>query len=148
MFSARATLTLSTIRYLDWLLSMGLPFIAWIALIVQDGNEIIGFSFVRLTKKREGSLGMFIVEQYQGRGLGEVMMKELLGRALDRRIRRIHLTVLETNSRARALYESCGFRYTGLSLTRTRDGSYENVLRMELDLERMSHPCVHQWKGS
>jgi ribosomal protein S18 acetylase RimI-like enzyme len=138
--SSRATLTLSTNRYLDRVLSLGLPFLTWIALVASNGDEILGFAFVRFTKKREGSLGTFVVEQWQGRGLGKILMKELLRRALSRRMRRIYLTVLETNSRARALYESFGFRYTRRSLTRTRDGSYENVVEMELNRETHISP--------
>jgi ribosomal protein S18 acetylase RimI-like enzyme len=67
---------------------------------------------LRSTKKREDSLGTFVIEKWQGKGLGKILMKELLRRALSRRMKKIYLTVLETNSRARDLYESFGFRYT------------------------------------
>jgi ribosomal protein S18 acetylase RimI-like enzyme len=98
------TLTLSTSRYPDRVLSLGLPFLTWVALAASMENEILGLAFL---------------EQGQGRGVGKILMKELLRRALTRRMRRIYLTVLETNSRARALYESFGFGYTGRSLMRT-----------------------------
>ena len=53
---------------------------------------------------------MFVAPAVAGRGVGKALLQEVLSRAqgIDD-LRYIHLTVLERNQRARALYRSLGF---------------------------------------
>lgn len=53
---------------------------------------------------------MFVAPEVAGHGIGKALLEEVLARAQDiEDLRYIHLTVLERNQRARALYRSLGF---------------------------------------
>ena len=78
-----------------------------------------------------GVLGMGLLPPFRGRGLGTRLMTTVLAAARRARLRRVELTVRETNTSAIALYAKMGFEVEG----RFRDaveveGVYENVLGM------------------
>jgi GNAT superfamily N-acetyltransferase len=52
--------------------------------------------------------GMFVVPDAAGRGIGEAIVQALVGQAQGF-AQSLHLTLLDGNSRAQALYERCGF---------------------------------------
>lgn len=49
----------------------------------------------------------------QGRGLGEQLLRAVVGAARERGIRVLTLRVIPTNARAIGLYEKLGFVFTG-----------------------------------
>src|SRR2546423_9462047 len=57
-------------------------------------------------------IGMFVRPQARGRGVGEAVLDAVAGWARQQGVRTVHLWVTETNSRARLLYERCGFTVT------------------------------------
>jgi ribosomal protein S18 acetylase RimI-like enzyme len=61
-----------------------------------------------------GVLGMGVLPQHRGKGLGRALMAAALTAARDRGITRVELTVRTDNTRARKLYESFGFTVEGL----------------------------------
>jgi len=78
-----------------------------------------------------GVLGMGLLPPFRGRGVGTRLMTTVLAAARRARLRRVELTVRETNTSAIALYAKMGFEVEG----RFRDaveveGVYENVLGM------------------
>jgi RimJ/RimL family protein N-acetyltransferase len=52
--------------------------------------------------------GMFVVPEAAGRGIGESIVEALIAQAQGF-AQALHLTLLDGNSRAQALYERCGF---------------------------------------
>lgn len=77
-------------------------------------------------------LGMFVHEQYQGRGVGKALMAAGLD-AADRwlNLLRIELEVYPDNDRAIGLYEKFGFVHEGRKRMNVwRDGQYVDSLAM------------------
>ena len=68
------------------------------------------------------------------RGCGKVLLEYAMSRAfLHHRAHRLWLDVFETNTRARSIYESYGFRYDGvLREAILRDGEYHTLALMSL----------------
>ena len=57
-------------------------------------------------------ISMFVRPQARGRRVGEALIDAVTGWARERDATSVHLWVTETNSRARRLYERCGFSVT------------------------------------
>ena len=57
-------------------------------------------------------VSMFVRPQARGRGVGEAVIDAVAGWARQQGASTVHLWVTEANSRARLLYERCGFTVT------------------------------------
>jgi putative acetyltransferase len=76
-------------------------------------------------------LGMSVRPEYQGMGLGGVLVDHVLARALDLGILRVELEVYPDNERALRLYESRGFVHEGIRRAAAyRDGTIVDNLMM------------------
>ncbi|MFF5426312.1 MULTISPECIES: GNAT family N-acetyltransferase [unclassified Streptomyces] len=53
--------------------------------------------------------GIAVAPEHRGRGIGGRLLREMAGVAADHSCRRVRLDVIDTNPRARALYERHGF---------------------------------------
>lgn len=53
--------------------------------------------------------GIAVAPEHRGRGIGARLLREIAGVAADHSCRRVRLDVIDTNPRARALYERHGF---------------------------------------
>jgi putative acetyltransferase len=83
-----------------------------------DQEEVIGLAGLTVGEGRvrhSGYLFLFVAAQYQGQGAGSKLLKALLDLA-DHwlLLRRVELTVLTENERAKKLYERFGFEVEGL----------------------------------
>jgi len=79
--------------------------------VEQEGGTPLGYAFLFHLERRVPSLGIGLVDSAVGLGLGRQVMAFLLDRARQLGCAAVRLTVMERNTRARALYESLGFRY-------------------------------------
>lgn len=86
--------------------------------------------------RHAGRLGIGIVAEARGRGLGRRLMTEAIDAARRNGMERIELEVFASNTRAVALYESLGFAREGLKRrARKLDGAYDDDLLMALVFE-------------
>ncbi len=95
-----------------------------------------------LRRRHVMGLGIAVLPEAQGQGVGLALMSALCGWA-DRwgQVLRIELTVFVDNPRAVALYERCGFRTEGRHVGYAlRDGHYVDVLSMA-----RLHPSPPRW---
>jgi ribosomal protein S18 acetylase RimI-like enzyme len=100
--------------------------------VAEDAGRIVGWCDVRREAAHSyahvGHLGMGLLPEYRGRGLGERLIRAALDASPGARFERVELSVYATNARARALYEKVGFV---LERTRVRgrkvDGVYDDV---------------------
>ena len=80
-----------------------------------------------------GVLGMAVLPEFRGQGLGGRLIRQTLDAARDFGLRRVELTVRESNTVAIELYRKIGFTTEGLQRNRIRvDGAYENQMTMGL----------------
>ena len=61
-----------------------------------------------------GRLGLTIIPEFRGRGLGREMVRALLREARRRRLKRVQVEFLATNSAAVRTYRKAGFKKAGL----------------------------------
>ena len=107
--------------------------------VADHDGEIVGWCDIR----REtipvyahcGHLGMGLLPDYRGRGIGERLIRATIDAARSAGFERIELSVYGRNERAAALYRKVGFVHEG---TRVRgkklDGEYDDVHMMGLIL--------------
>jgi RimJ/RimL family protein N-acetyltransferase len=65
--------------------------------------------------------GMFVAPEAAGQGIGKAIVEALIAEAQGF-VRSLHLTLVVNNSRARALYERCGFTVYGQEPQSVRQG--------------------------
>ena len=108
----------------------GLP--RYIALI--EGC-VVGWCDIRSLERpafdHSGVLGMGVVAEHRGRGIGEALLRATLESARAQGLTRVELTVREKNTRAMALYRKVGFEVEGIKKKAVRvDGEYEDLICM------------------
>ena len=108
-------------------------------LVADDAGQLVGWCDIRRETipvyAHAGHLGMALLPEYRGRGIGERLLRASIGAARDAGFERVELTVYARNVRAMALYRKVGFVHEG---TRVRgkklDGEYDDVHMMGLVL--------------
>ena len=109
--------------------------------VAEDEGRIVGWCDVSRervpTYAHEGMLGMGVLADYRGRGLGERLIRAALAAAAAAGFERISLSVFGSNTRASALYRKVGFVLEGTRVRgRKLDGVYDDVHMMAL----FTHP--------
>jgi len=118
--------------YLRKLLDAKCPF--YVAL---DGKQVIGWCDAE-PRMMEGfrhtvGLGMGLLPEARGRGLGTRLLRRVIAHCRRRRIEKIELQVYASNRAGRALYRKFGFRQEGRRVrARKLDGKYDDVVLMGL----------------
>ena len=78
-------------------------------LVAVADNAIAGWGFLWNLGADSPTFGLGVADAYQGQGLGRALTDEVLRLAIERGIRRITLTVVQDNDKARLMYERRGF---------------------------------------
>jgi ribosomal protein S18 acetylase RimI-like enzyme len=82
-----------------------------------------------------GRLGMGVLKDYRGRGIGRRLLEATIERARSMGLEKIELSVYSSNTAAIDLYRKFGFQDEGLKRRgRWVDGLYDDVLLMALFL--------------
>jgi ribosomal protein S18 acetylase RimI-like enzyme len=85
------------------------------------------------TLRHCGSLGMGLLPEYRGRGVGKLLLQECLRLAVQAGVTRVELEAREDNEFALALYRQLGFSVEGLKARGMRvNGEYVNTVAMSL----------------
>lgn len=85
-----------------------------------------------------GHLGMGLLADYRGQGLGKRMMEAALARAWEIGLERVELEVYPSNKPAIHLYERFGFQHEGCRRKAKKlDGVHEDILIMALLREEL-----------
>lgn len=104
---------------------------------VSEDDRVIGWCDIspldRPVFAHVGTLGMGIIPEYRGLGIGEKLINTALDMAKKRGLTRIELTVREGNLPAQRLYQKVGFEVEGVHKNAVLiDGVYENHVFMAL----------------
>jgi len=105
--------------------------------VAEDAGRIVGWCDISRervpTYAHEGMLGMGVLADYRGRGIGERLIRAALAAAGAAGFERISLSVYGSNTRAAALYRKVGFVLEGTRVRgRKLDGVYDDVHMMAL----------------
>ena len=106
-------------------------------LVALDRGKVIGWCDIRRdhwpAHAHCGTLGMGLIPEYRGKGLGRRLMQAALAAAHDEGFVRVELTAHADNLRAIALYEKLGFQHEGLKRdSACFDGRFVDSLVMAL----------------
>ena len=109
--------------------------------VAEDAGRIVGWCDISRdsapTYAHEGMLGMGVLDDYRGRGVGERLIRAALDAAADAGFERVALSVYASNTRAAALYGKVGFVHEGTRVRgRKLDGAYDDVHMMALFTNR------------
>ncbi|MFD0772172.1 GNAT family N-acetyltransferase [Bacillus sp. CGMCC 1.60114] len=105
-------------------------------LVVEVNGRIVGFSRCEGNKLKRTShkveFGVCVLQEYWGYGIGKNLLKESVNWADSHGIKKITLNVLETNKKAKSLYERYGFEVEGILKNdkMLSDGNYYNTILM------------------
>jgi RimJ/RimL family protein N-acetyltransferase len=87
-----------------------------------------------------GVLGIMVAKSFRGRGLGRELLREAIARSAGR-FELLELTVFTSNTHARGLYRSVGFRPWGtMPKAVRRSGRYTDLEHMVLELGTPANP--------
>lgn len=105
--------------------------------VALDGERVVGWCDVsphtRAGTTHCGSLGMGLLPEYRGRGLGSRLMEATLDAAFARGLQRVELDVFASNRAGIALYERFGFQHEGVRRrARYLDGAWDDLVLMAL----------------
>ena len=112
----------------------------WPQFVAVDGDRIVGWcdaipGDASTGTAHIGRLGMGVLQEYRGRGLGTRLLAATVARARELRLGKIELSVYASNAPAIALYRKCGFVDEGCRRRgRLVGGVYDDVVLMALDL--------------
>lgn len=111
------------------------------AFVALHGGGVVGWcditSLNRPVFAHAGVLGMGVLVQYRGQGMGPALLRAALDAAKARGLMRVELTVRAGNQRARTLYEKFGFVMEGVKKNAVRvDGCYEDLYCMAVLFDR------------
>lgn len=108
-----------------------------IRLIALDGTKIVGWCDIGVSEREgfthSGRLGMGVLKEYRGQGIGSRLLEETLSEARDRGLERIELDVYASNIPAIRLYEKFAFQVEGRKRkARKLDGNYDDLIVMAI----------------
>lgn len=90
----------------------------YLLLSVWQGETAVGEAVVTAgdfqRNRFSATIGVGVLSAHSGRGLGAALMREMEAFARRRRLRRLELTVIASNARARALYGRMGYVEEGV----------------------------------
>ena len=109
--------------------------------VAVDGGTVVGWCDVVPSKKEAflhcGTLGMGLLPEYRGRGIGMRLLRATLDKARENHLERVELEVFEPNTRAIQLYRKAGFAIEGTRVRGARlRGECFNVVCMALFLQQ------------
>lgn len=99
-------------------------------LALQEQEKLVGFLVWHQILDEAELLNIAVAPDQQGRGMGGILIDELVRQCLDSQIEKIHLEVRESNARARRLYLQHGFIEVGRrkQYYPTQDGREDAIL--------------------
>jgi uncharacterized protein YndB with AHSA1/START domain/ribosomal protein S18 acetylase RimI-like enzyme/DNA-binding transcriptional ArsR family regulator len=113
--------------------------------VALDGERVVGWCDI-VPSKREafshcGTLGMGLLKEYRGQGLGTRLLRASLEKARENGLERVELEVFGTNEAAIKLYEQEGFKTEGRKVRAARlAGTYLDVVLMARPLFKEGNP--------
>lgn len=96
-----------SVEYIKNKCLIGVPF-----LLLFDNNKLIGWCDADPTKDNAGYLAIGLHKDYRGKGIGKILMRNLIDESISFGYKQLILSVRATNERAIALYSKMGFNQT------------------------------------
>lgn len=100
------------------------------------GNASVGCGRNNLKIKHRGAFGISIKEKYWNKGIGNLLISEILNAAKEMGFEQVELGVYSDNLKAQALYKKHGFEVWGTTKNayKLKDGTYRDEIMMGIIL--------------
>ena len=100
--------------------------------VAEIDGELVGWADIipedRETTRHSGHLGMGVLKEYRGKGLGTALLQTAMDECWQKGIKRIELEVFTDNQAAISLYRKLGFELEGTKrYARIIDGEFRDV---------------------
>jgi putative acetyltransferase len=111
----------------------------WPAYYAIEDDKVVGWADISPSSNprmsHRGALGMGVLSEYRGKGLGTLLLQACLEHASKIGLEKVELSVYSTNVVAIGLYKKFGFQQSGLIKSyRKLNGRYFDCVQMELFL--------------
>lgn len=107
-------------------------------ILLLEDDEVIGFAALTAINNKiqysgVAELSIYIKSGQRGKGIGTILLKELIKRSEEAGIWTLQATVLEDNIGSKKLHEKCGFREVGYreKIAQTIFGVWKDTYLME-----------------
>jgi L-amino acid N-acyltransferase YncA len=106
-------------------------------LVARVDSKLVGAASMSVFKGKQAHVaqfGIYIAKGFRNRGLGTILINELIDVARKSGVEVVQISAFSTNKRAVHVYQKCGFKKCG-KLTRDvkfADGTYADRIMMEL----------------
>lgn len=100
------------------------------AIAAEDKGRLIGYLFYTMVMDEMELLTIAVSERERGKGIGRLLMQQMIRNAGDFKAKKIFLEVRPSNIRAKRLYASFGFEQIGVRKGYYRDNN-EDAIVME-----------------
>ncbi len=105
-----------------------------IGVINLETKKLLGQCSAWLAKDELQITSIAVYPIHQRKGLGKLLILDLIQRSTSLRTNQIHLEVKETNEPAKAFYKSMGFKIVGNRSNFYQDGSNALILNKETNI--------------
>lgn len=122
------------------LLLLHFKYVYFIKGVFDYDNNLLGFASIVLhgyiQNKLTSRLAIAVRDDYQGRGLGTMLLKEIISEAKTNKIDSIRLDVVSSNKKAVELYKKFGFSTSGIKKEKKAGNTniILDIYDMELDI--------------
>lgn len=97
-----------------------------LTVLAEHDDEVVGHGMLVPDGEGASELALFVLQDYQGAGIGTELLRTLLGLGRTRGVDRVWLSVERWNDAAITVYEKVGFERTG-------SASFEIEMALDLD---------------
>lgn len=100
-----------------------------------DGAKVVGWCDIIRNQQEQmkhvGRMGMGLLADYRGQGIGSRLLSATMQAAFDKGIQRIELAAFDSNERAIRMYKKLGFQEEGRNkYAYSIDGQYRDFIMM------------------
>jgi L-phenylalanine/L-methionine N-acetyltransferase len=95
------------------------------SVVALAGDRVIGMIHVEVSRHGFGEIGMLVVRDWRGRGVGSALVRAAIDWARGQRLHKLCLEVFAHNAAGIAMYRKCGFAEEGRRVKQYRRASGE-----------------------
>ncbi len=102
-------------------------------LVADIGNAVVGYVVVSYREEEAKIMSLAVKREFRRRGIGKMLLREVIRRARSKGIKRLTLEVRVSNRAAQELYKKLGFEVAGVLESYYSDGESAYLMHLYLD---------------
>jgi len=102
-------------------------------LVADIGNAVVGYVVVSYREEEAKIMSLAVKKEFRGRGIGKMLLKEVIKNARGKGVKRLTLEVRVSNRVAQELYKKMGFEIAGILESYYSDGESAYLMCLNLN---------------